>query len=428
MSNSLKNGQSEIDSLVEEMNYVYEITRRISEKKPLHILLAEIMESCKTLMNAEASSLLIYDEKDNRLYFNIATGEKGEEMKNIGINVGEGIGGWVAQNREALLIEDCYKDERFNKDFDRQSNFITKSMLCVPMIHKEKLIGVLQVINKMGGGVFNGRELNLFNLLSTQCAIAIENARLILIQVQQEALNRELKTAREIQQNLLPKEIPLFKDIDVAMTLIPAKQVGGDYYNIYKVDPDQTLFFISDVSGKSISAALIVSTICSAIKTYFRLNIRFDLIEFVKCLNGVLIESTTEEKFATCWFGLYDHSTKKLISLNAGHNTIFITKADHTVIELCKGGIMLGFADLDFETEEITLEKNDMIFIYTDGVPEAMNADGGFYGDDRLIGLLKSNSEEHSKNILQNVLADLKDFVNGAAQSDDITCGVIKVL
>jgi len=423
-----KDQTAEMQSLVEEMNYVYEISRRISEKKPLDILLAEIMESCKILMNAEASSLLIYDEDDKKLYFEIATGGKGEIIKKISVNMGEGISGWVAENREALLIEDCYDDSRFNKEFDKQSNFRTRSMLCVPMIHKEKLIGVLQVINKHDDSIFTERDLNLFKLLSTQCAISIENARLIEVQIQQEALNRELKTAREIQQNLLPQEIPAFKDLDVAVTLIPAKQVGGDYYNIYKVSPDQTLFFISDVSGKSISAALIVSTICSAIKTYFKINKEFDLIEFVKCLNRVLIESTTEEKFATCWFGLFDHSQKKLTSLNAGHNTTYVAKGNGDIVELMKGGVMLGFADLNFDVEEITLHKNDVIFMYTDGVPEAMNGEKGFYGDDRLIDLLKNNSSKRSGEILDNVLTDLRSFVNGAEQSDDITCGVIKVI
>jgi sigma-B regulation protein RsbU (phosphoserine phosphatase) len=296
------------------------------------------------------------------------------------------------------------------------------------MIHKNKLIGVLQVINKKDDNMFSERDLNLFKLLSNQCAISIENAKLIEVQVRQEVLNRELKTAREIQQNLLPKEIHTFNDLDIAMTLIPAKQVGGDYYNIYRVSPEQTLFFISDVSGKSISAALIVSTICSAIATYFQLNKEFDLLKFVKCLNRVLIESTTEEKFATCWFGLYDHSERKLTSINAGHNTIYITKDNGTIFELTKGGVMLGFADLNFDFEEMVLDKNDMIFLYTDGVPEAMNGSGNFYGDERLINFLKVNFSKSSSEILDHLLRDVLNFVNGAEQSDDITCGVIKIL
>lgn len=419
---------TEMQSMIQEMNYVHEISRRISEKKNLDVLLNEIMESCKEVMNAEASSLLMYDEKNNNLYFQVATGEKGDVIKNISISLEEGIAGWVAKHREPLLIEDCYKDPRFNKEVDKQSNFRTKCMICVPMIHKEKLIGVLQVINKRGDKVFTVRDLNIFQILSSQCAIAIENARLVEEQVQQEALKREMKTAREIQQNLLPSKLPDFNDIQVSATLIPAKQVGGDYYNVYKINNDQTLFFVCDVSGKSISAALIVSTIYSTIVTYFELNKnKFNLVEFVRCLNRVLIESTTEEKFATCWFGLYDHKSKKLTSVNAGHNTIYLFNSEENLTELTKGGLFLGSTDLDFETEDVELKKDDVLIFYTDGVPEAMNKNIEFYGDERLINVIKDNLKSDTGMILNNLLNDVKSFVKDADQSDDITIGVLKV-
>ncbi|MDZ4711093.1 MAG: GAF domain-containing SpoIIE family protein phosphatase [bacterium] len=418
----------ESENILREMSYVTQITQSISEDKPLDVLLNEIMESCKLLMNAEASSLLIYDEAEDHLYFSIATGEKGEGVKNIICKMGEGIAGWVAANRTPLLIEDCYEDPRFNREFDMQSNFRTKSMLCVPMIHREKLIGVIQVINKRHGEIFTERDLNIFQILSSQCAISIENARLINVRIQQEALNRELKTAREIQQNLLPSKFPEFKDIDVSMILIPAKQIGGDYYNIYTVIPDQTLFFICDVSGKSISAALIVSTIFSSIITYFKLNKEFNLIEFVKCLNNVLIDSTTDEKFATCWFGLYNHNDRKLHSINAGHNTIYVFKKNGEKVELNDGGLMLGCVEYDFVAEEITMERDDILFLYTDGVPEAMSKSGEFYGDDRGPELIQKFSDKPANIILKNILRDIEQFTAGADQSDDITCGILKIL
>ena len=230
-----ENKLSEMQELIEEMNYVYKISHSISENKPLDVLLKEIMESCKVLMKAEASSLMIYDEKENNLVFRVATGEKGEIVKQISIELGEGIAGWVAENREPLLIEDCYKDPRFNPEFDKKSNFRTKSMLCVPLIHREKLVGVIQVINKKNNKPFTERDLNVFNILASQCAISIENAKLVTFQIQQEALNREIKIARDIQQNLLPSKLPEISGIDIFAALIPAKQVGGDYYNIYKI-------------------------------------------------------------------------------------------------------------------------------------------------------------------------------------------------
>lgn len=419
---------SNVHNLLQEINYFHEITRRISEKKPLDVLLREIMESCKELMNAEASSLMIYDEKEKILSFEVATGDKGEAVKKITCKIGEGIAGWVAMERTPLLIEDCYNDPRFNRDFDKKSNFRTRSMICAPMIHKDKLIGVIQVINKKNDTVFSERDFNLFNLLSSQCAIAIENAKLIEIQVMQEALNRELKTAREIQQNLLPSSLPKFNDVNLSAVLIPAKAVGGDFYNVYKINEDQTLIIITDVSGKSISASLIVSTICSAIVTYFDIiKNEFSLIDFVKCLNRVLIESTTPEKFATAWFGLYNHRDKILHSINAGHNTIYVFRSDGSVIELIKGGMFLGFSNMDYETEIITLQSKDILFFYTDGVPEAMNKNTEQYSDERLIKAIKGNSDLEPDIIIKKLIEDIKKFAGEAEQSDDITCGILKV-
>ena len=420
---------TELQSIIEEMNYLHEITQSISENKPLDKLLTEIMESCKILMKAEASTLMIYDEKEDILMFEVATGDKGDILKLIKIHMGEGIAGWVAKNREPLLIEDCYSDPRFNPEFDKKTRFVTKSMICVPMIHKEKLIGILQVINKKDGKVFTERDLNLFRNLASQCAISIENAKLIKVQIQQEAINRELRTAREIQQNLLPSVLPEFKDIQVSAKLIPAKQVGGDYYNIYKIDDDSTLFFICDVSGKSISAALIVSTIYSAVVTYFELNKKsFRLLEFVHCLNRVLIESTTSEKFATAWFGLYNHKSRVMQSVNAGHNSTYVFKADGSLTELLAGGMFLGCADLEYKSEEISLGSGNVLFYFTDGVNEAMNSEMQQFGDENLISAIRNNLHHETTEILEKVLEAVKGFVREAEQSDDITCGVIKIL
>jgi len=184
----------------------------------------------------------------------------------------------------------------------------------------------------------------IFETLAAQCAIAIENTKLIELQVESEALERELNTARDIQQALLPSKLPEYDDIEVAAQLIPAKQVGGDYYNIIRISNNESLFFVADVTGKGIPAALIVSTIDSCLNTYLTMKQgEFNLMTLVTGLNQILIESTTSDKFASCWFGLYRHDSRKLISVNAGHNPPYIfCKGNGKPRELNKGGLFLG--------------------------------------------------------------------------------------
>ena len=420
----------ELRHLLDEMNLVYEVSLKISEKKPLGKLLTEIMESCKTVMNAEASSLLLYDPEDEQLHFQVATGSKGMLVKKYSVSMGEGIAGWVAKNQESQLIEDCYQDPRFNREFDLKSDFHTRSMICVPLVRKEKLLGVIQVINKIDGKVFTESDLRIFSTLASQCAISIENAQLIESQIEAEALERELQTAREIQNQLLPSSLPEFDDLDIATRLIPARLIGGDYYNVIKINDHQSLLFISDVSGKGIPAALIVSTIYSCLETYLDLRKEeFDLLSLVTSLNKALISSTPLDKYATCWFGLYDHTKKKLISLNAGHNPPYIFhKKDKKPIELNTGGIILGIMEFLFETEEIDMQLHDVLVFFTDGVTEALNKQDEEYGEARLIDVVNRNQHKPATEIINEIEEDVKKHVSGAPQSDDFTCVVAKIL
>ena len=414
--------------LIERLLFFNKVSQNILEKKPLPDLLNEIINSSKSLLNAEASSLLLYDRGENYLYFHTVSGEKRKALTHKKIKIGEGIAGWVAQHKNEININDCYSDPRFNKDFDKATGFKTRNMLCAPMIRKNELVGVIQVINKKDNRLFNEQDIDLFNLLASECALAIENARLAEVEIKTEQLNYELKIAHQIQQKLLPSKLPKLDGYELSAELIPAKEIGGDYYNVIKIDDDQTLFFVADVSGKSVSAALIVSTIYSFIQTYLIISSeRFDLRDFVQSLNTFLITSTTQDKFATAWFGLLIHSEKKLISINAGHNpTFFFDNSSSELIELTKGGLLLGSIDFPYESEAIKLKRNDLIIFYTDGIPEAMNKSNIEYGEDRFKKLIVKYSPLPPDKLLNKIITGVKKFRGTAEQSDDVTFGVIK--
>ncbi|MGE0086951.1 MAG: SpoIIE family protein phosphatase [Desulfococcaceae bacterium] len=419
----------DLQYMLHKMNFLHEISGKISEIKPLPNLLSDIMESSRAVMNAEASSLLLYDPVENRLHFNITIGDKGPLLREFSVEMGEGIAGWVAQHRKPQLIRDCYSDPRFNPEMDRKISFRTCSMICIPMIRYEQLIGVMQVINKKDGCVFEDRDLIIFETLASQCAVAIENARLVEIHVQTQTLERELETAREIQQSLLAASLPPYEDIDCAADLIPARQVGGDYYTIRKIGENRSLFFIADVVGKSIPAALIVSTLCSCLNTYIRLNPdHFDLMTLVTGMNRVILDSVTADKFVTAWFGLYYHDTRVLSSINAGHNRPMIfRKGKEKPVELGMGGLALGIFDSSYRMQEIRLQKDDVLVFYTDGITEAWDEKGEQYETCRLIRSVSDNLGRSAAEILSEIRKDVKHHVGNAPQSDDLTCAVIRI-
>ncbi|MFO7890363.1 MAG: GAF domain-containing SpoIIE family protein phosphatase [bacterium] len=421
---------TQLEHFNKKLQFLHQISQQISEKKPISQLLHEIMESSKLLIKAEASSLLLFDEQDKKLHFYVTTGEKGGLLGKFSMELGEGIAGWVAEKRKPLVIDDCYKDVRFNPEYDKKSKFKTKSMICVPLLRKDRLLGVIEVINKQGKDRFDSEDLFLFETLASQCAIAIENHFLTEKQIEIEALERELQIARSIQQNLLPASIPSFDDLDVAPLFIPARQIGGDYYNIIRINKDQSLFFVADVSGKSVSAALIVSVVDACLHSYLSMNKKsFDLKELVKTMNLILIETTTPTKFATSWFGLYHHPTAELHSVNAGHNPPYLFSSSQNEIQpLHAGGIFLGGVEGEYQLEILKLHKDDILVYYTDGITEAWNLKEEDYGEERLQQTVKKYKHLPAHEILTAIKQDIRCHVGKAQQSDDIACVVLKKL
>lgn len=414
--------------LIERLKFFQTITHKISERKPLNKLLDEIIFSSKNLLNTEAASLVLYNKKDGLLHYHSVAGEKGSIIKAKSVRVGEGIAGWVAQNRKPLIIDNCYNDKRFNKEFDKKTGFKTLNMICVPMIKKKELVGVIQTMNKRKKKNFDKEDLDLFEALADQCAIAIENARLIDIEIESEQTKHELETAHKIQQCFLLAKLPNFHGLDVSIKLIPAKEVGGDYYYTVNLDDDKTLFFIADVSGKSVPAALIVSTLYSFFQFFVIQNKSdFQLKTLVELFNKFLVASTTPDKFVTAWFGLYSHSEKKLTSINAGHNPPFVLRNDSQIFEeLSIGGLMLGSLDIPYTEETIHLSRGDIIVFYTDGIPEAMNKKSEELGENRFKKLIGDNRLASSEKISDEIIKAIEKFRGNAEQSDDITLGIIK--
>lgn len=417
-------------SLLKRIKYFQNTVRELTERKPLQKLLDQIISASKKLLDAEAASLLLFNKEEKFLYFHTLAGGTESSLKSKRILIGEGIAGWVAEKKKPLIIKDCYGDERFNKDFDVSSGFKTKNMICVPMVQKEEFVGVIQVINKRNLGDFSKEDLDLFEALAAQCAVAIENARLIDVEIKSEQAKQEMETAWKIQSHFLPQRLPRINNLEMSIRIKPAKEIGGDYFDVIKINEENTLFFVADVSGKSVPAALIVSTIYSFLQIYFIVQKdHLDPVEMVQSFNRFLINSTTPDKFATAWFGIFNSQTKTMTSINAGHNPPYLLKSSETnLAKLSAGGLMLGSMDIPFSSETIQLEKNDLIFFYTDGIPEAMNSSEEEFGEKRFENLLIAHRSLEPNDLSKTIFDEVKNYRAAAEQSDDITLGIIKIL
>ena len=414
---------------VRNLNALLEVSRALGAEMHLDNLLPVIIHKTTEVMDAERSSLFIYDPDSDELWSKVA---EGMDEKTIRFPAGVGIAGDVAKTLKTANIPDAYDDSRFNPEFDKQSDFKTKSVLCMPMTtRKGELIGVVQVLNKTDGGTFQESDEKLLEALCIQAGVAIVRARLTEAFLEKQRIEESLKLAADIQMGMLPSTFPAFperNDFDLFAGIIPAKEVGGDFYDFFLVDKKHLCFVIGDVSGKGIPAALFMALTKTQIKaSSSRRRTPGDILFRA---NNDLCHENESSMFCTLFYGIMNTETGEVTYANAGHNPPYIIEKGVEPVQIeSTGGIALGvMEEMEFESATFTASKGASIFLYTDGVNEAMNEADEEYSYERLEDYLKENSTGSITDMVNKNLESVKEFAGAAPQSDDITVLALRYL
>ena len=238
------------------------------------------------------------------------------------------------------------------------------------------------------------------------------------------SIQHDLHTAREIQQAILPMDFPAFphrNDFDVHASMIPAKEVGGDFYDFFMIDNNRLGFVIGDVSGKGIPAAIFMAVSRTLIRATGLKGISVE--ECIDYANQLLCSESSSCMFVTVFYGIIDVDTGTIDYVNGGHNPPYIIHADGSVEQTeLTGGTILGFVeDQQFKSKKIQLQPGEKLFLFTDGVTEAFNKDGEEYGDERLVELLKNHAQDSLEELVGITNKEVQTFSTGVPQSDDIT-------
>lgn len=242
------------------------------------------------------------------------------------------------------------------------------------------------------------------------------------------AISAELGVATDIQASMLPAIFPAFPsryEIDLFAKMQPAKEVGGDFYDFFLIDDDHLAFTIADVSGKGVPAALFMVITKTLIKTQSLSG--KSPAKVLEAVNNQLCENNNANMFVTCLLGVLEVSTGKLTYSNAGHNPAAIRRKGGAFeyLNAPVGFVLAGMDGMTYEDNELTLVKGDNLVLYTDGVTEALNNQLELYGEDRLLRVLQSHTDNDAEDILQAVYKDIETFAEGAMQADDITMLVL---
>lgn len=307
------------------------------------------------------------------------------------------------------------------------------SRLLVQIRQKNDLVGILSFGPRRGAFPYSDADRELLMSIAAQLALVIDNARLTERMVAQERMRRELALAAEVQQRLLPSRAPDCVAMEIAGFCEPARGVGGDYYDFINFDNSQLGLAIADVAGKGMPAALLMSTVQATLRSLTARNgtpASYELSSIVSKLNRLLFNTTNGEHYVTFFYATFDQETQCLTYVNAGHNPPLYLQANSNsdFRRLTSGGLVAGaFEHAAYEQETVQMKPNDLLFLYTDGLSEALNVEGEEFGANRIMDTLKAIASLSADQIRDVIARRVKEWCSGMSLYDDLTFVVMKV-
>lgn len=400
---------------LDHRNVLNELSREILTTLNTDELSKKMTTTLKEALSLESTELILANrdgsfvlQKDRRYFF-------------------DGTEEWISvlhSNKEPLGFDELTL--RVSDDTHLESLRLLGAYLLVPFIHRESLMGILILGQKITKTTFTTEDLTIFSVLANQAAIALENARLYRESLEKQRMEEELDLAKEIQNHLLPSHRPYDERFELAGYNLPSKEVGGDYYDFIPLDDQCLGIAIGDISGKGIPAAILMSNLQAALRiSAARVSSTKDVIRQV---NSHITRTTTAEKFATFFYGVLNCRDLTLEYTNAGHNYPILHRKgkDHALLR--EGGIIIGVMEgASYESRMIRLNSGDSLILYTDGITEALDSADEEFGENRLLEAINRSSHQSAQYMLDHILESVIDFTHGYLQSDDLTLVVLKI-
>jgi sigma-B regulation protein RsbU (phosphoserine phosphatase) len=335
-----------------------------------------------------------------------------------------------------MLDEELASDKlKLNPD-ERSWLSDRKIIMILPLQTRTRLVGFIGLGFKSEREDFNIEECGMLMSIASQVAVAAENLQLLEENIEKQRLEKELGMARRVQQGLLPGKIPDTPGLEIAARSKFCLEVAGDYYDVINIDDRRTVLAIGDVSGKGAAAALLMSNIQASFRIAVGIGSRtsdpvtgLNIADVVSRINDLIHRNTPPDQFITFFVGVYEPENRTFSYVNAGHNPPMLLRANGRLELMDKGGLLLGaMSDMPYEQGSLGLEKNDLIFLYTDGVSEAENAGDEMFGEERIKTILQENRNLPPTEILSKLEDEVQDFIGDVPLSDDFTTLVARAV
>jgi len=410
----------------EAFELLAEIGREVAAVLDLEELLARIAQLTKRVIDYRTFGILLYNEPTKDLEMKVAV-QYGEKVALPKVALGEGLVGYAALHREAVMVPDVSKDPRYIKVVDD-----VRSELAIPMLLKDRCIGVFD-LESPELDAFTKRDVGILTMLASQAAVAIENARLYEeLSANEARLEKELGFAKRVQAALLPTQLPKrLKGVDVAAQFAPARELGGDFHDFLMPESHTLIVALGDVSGKGVPAALYSVFAGELVRgRTFRRRFqpeRSSPAHVLTSINTILHERQLEEYYCTLCYAVFDMKRKSLTMSNSGLPYPVRSTAEGTeLIEL--PGVPLGaFVGVNYDDLTFPLHSGDVYVFCSDGVSEAMDEQNQEFTPARLVDVVRRSRDLSAAQITQNIVSAVAEHRAGFPSNDDMTVVAVKI-
>lgn len=385
----------------------------------LEVVLRNTLETATALMKAEVGSIALINAERTHLEFVESTDTNFARLKQLQVPIGEGIAGDVAKNGRSVRVEDVRKDARFYGKIDENLGMRTQSYLCVPLLVEGKVIGTAQIMNRIDGRAFTVSDEKLLEGFARQASLAIHNARMHHVLLEQKAIESELEVCAQIQRKLFPQKPPEVPGFQVFGASVPCRQVGGDYYSFVPRPNGSYDVVIADVSGKGLSAALMVSEFHTGFHMVSQMDC--DLRTAVRLLDEHMTDSLITGKFITAFIARLDPARREIEYALAGHPGPFVVQTG-SLVQLEITGTPFGIPRTPpLETRTCTMDPGGLLIAYTDGYSEAQSPAGDLYDDVRVGEIASEHFGLQLPDIVRVLDEDVGRYTHDAPPPDDAT-------
>jgi sigma-B regulation protein RsbU (phosphoserine phosphatase) len=418
------------------LGVLLEVARTLGTGLSLEDVLTVVVDAAIQVTRTERGVLLLVDSK-GELKTSVARDARRSTLQPDLVQISSGVLKRVVSSRRELIVSDTEEDSVIQQQAS-MARLELHTVVAIPLeklpviesidatvsARQGELLGVLYLDSHIPSSAFSDLDRQVLRTLAHEAARVIENAKLFAASRAKARLDHELEIASQIQRQLLPKSFPKLPQLAVMGSTLACLSVGGDCFDVIELGGGRYGFFVGDVSGKGITAALLATLLQGVFYTTAALDIPLE--EIVSRVNQYLCERSSDDRYATLFYGVLDPAGR-LEYVNAGHVPPIIRCRSGKIEPLGSGNFPVGmFAEAEYTAASEDLQPGDFLVIYTDGVTESYNLQSEMFGEERLCALLAKFSGETVEELSGAVESGVRMFTEGASQADDITVLVVQ--